>query len=161
MGGTWLVAVAAVATIALSAVASMTTSTLAAAVTAIAAVGWRSLRSERLGWVRRGRSRGARQGHCRWQSGGSTGETSGEGSVDRASPDMLQAPLLETKVGHNLLQGWFGEQREVGGGVAEVFAKACHQHGKEEHVGDRNSKSQRSSERVLRRRQKLLTERSF
>jgi hypothetical protein len=50
---------------------------------------------------------------------------------------MLQAPLLETKVGHSLLDGWFGDQREVGGAVAEVFAKACHQRGEEERVGDR------------------------
>jgi hypothetical protein len=38
------------------------------------------------------------------------------------SPEVFQPPLLIAKVGHSLLVGQCGEQREVGGGVAEVLA---------------------------------------
>jgi hypothetical protein len=53
------------------------------------------------------------------------------------SSEVFQPPLLIAKVGHNLLVGRRGEQREVGGGVAEILAEACHEHREEEGVGDR------------------------
>jgi hypothetical protein len=50
------------------------------------------------------------------------GEASDEGGLSRMSPKVFQPPLLIAKVGHSLLVGRRGEQREVGGSVAEVLA---------------------------------------
>jgi hypothetical protein len=53
------------------------------------------------------------------------------------SPEVFQPSLLVAKVGHSLLVGRRGEQREVGGGMAEVLAEAGREHGEEEGVSDR------------------------
>jgi hypothetical protein len=50
------------------------------------------------------------------------GEASDKDGVSRKSPDVFQPPLLVAKVGHSLLVCRRGEQREVGGGVADVLA---------------------------------------
>ena len=57
--------------------------------------------------------------------------------MGRPSPEILEPALLETQVGHILLEGWRGEEREVGGGVAEVFVEACRQRGEHDLVIDR------------------------
>jgi hypothetical protein len=49
---------------------------------------------------------------------------------------MPQTAFLVAKVGDGLLLGGLGEQREVGGGVAEILAKTSHESGEEEGVGD-------------------------
>jgi hypothetical protein len=64
------------------------------------------------------------------------GETGDEGGVGHVSPQMLKTPFLITKVGDSLLVGGL-EQREVGGGVAEILAKTSCEHGEEESDNDR------------------------
>jgi hypothetical protein len=53
------------------------------------------------------------------------------------SPQVFQPPLLVAKVGHGMLVGRRGEQREVGGGVAEILAEGCRNRREDECVGDR------------------------
>jgi hypothetical protein len=50
---------------------------------------------------------------------------------------MLQTPFLIAKVGDNMLVGGLGEQRDIGGGMAEILAKTSHKIGQEEGVSDR------------------------
>jgi hypothetical protein len=59
------------------------------------------------------------------------------GGMCHMSPQLLQMLFLVAKVGDILLVGGLGEQREVGGSVAEILAKTSHESGEEEGVGDR------------------------
>jgi hypothetical protein len=64
-------------------------------------LGW-VVGSHGTGWKTRRRGRGRTRG-----------EASYEGGVSRMSPKVFQPPLLVAKVGHSLLVGQRGEQREV------------------------------------------------
>jgi hypothetical protein len=56
--------------------------------------------------------------------------------VDGAGAEVLQATLLEAKIGDGALEGGLGHEGEVGGGVPEVLIEAGGEDGEEERVTD-------------------------